>query len=101
MSGKKSRDKGYRGERNLVKLLNEAGIEARRIPLSGATWMKGDLVIVNMKAEVKVRKEGFKRIYDWLSGNDLLFLKADRKDYLVVMRLDLFEKILKGGVKSE
>ena len=101
MSGKKSRDKGYRGERNLVKLLNEAGIEARRIPLSGATWMKGDLVIENMKAEVKVRKEGFKRIYDWLSGNDLLFLKADRKDYLVVMRLDLFEKILKGGVKSE
>lgn len=101
MSGKKSRDKGYRGERNLVKLLNEAGIKAKRIPLSGATWMKGDLVIENMKAEVKVRKEGFKRIYDWLSGNDLLFLKADRKDYLVVMRLNLFERILKGGVKSE
>jgi len=35
--GKKSKRKGYRIEYELVKKLNERGIKAKRIPLSGGS----------------------------------------------------------------
>jgi Holliday junction resolvase len=37
MSGRRSRDKGARSERALVKFLQNAGFAAERVPLSGAT----------------------------------------------------------------
>jgi Holliday junction resolvase len=96
--GKSQRNKGYRGEYNLVKMLKEQGVEAKRVPLSGATdFQKGDAIINEMKAEIKSRKSGFKRIYDWLENVDLLFIKADRKPYLVVMPLEKFIKLVKKG----
>lgn len=91
--GKKSRDKGYRGEYNLVKKLAEVGISAIRVPLSGASKdFKNDLLIGKDKdpVEVKVRKDGFKQLYKWLDSAKYLFVKSDRKDYLVVMRLEEF-----------
>lgn len=96
--GKSQRVKGYRGEYNLVKKLNEANIKALRVPLSGQTeFKKGDIVIEDKyTGEVKWRKEGFKEIYKWLENNDFLFLKADRKPYLVVMKLELFIKLMRG-----
>jgi len=36
MAGKGVREKGKRGERELVRVLRERGIEARRVPLSGS-----------------------------------------------------------------
>lgn len=91
--GKSQRQKGYRGEHNLVKKLKEAGVPAQRVPLSGASeFQKGDVIVDGKVAEVKVRKDDFKRIYQWLEDKDLLFIKSDRKDYLVVMKLDDFIK---------
>ena len=96
--GKSQRNKGYRGEYNLVRKLREAGLEAERVPLSGATdFKKGDIVVEGLTGEVKLRKNGFKMLYDWLEGNDFLAVKADRKEYLVVISLELFIKLLKGG----
>ena len=96
--GKAQRSKGYRGEYFLVKKLREAGLEAERVPLSGATgFKKGDIVVEGLTGEVKLRKNGFKMLYDWLDGNDFLKVKADRKEYLVVIPLELFIKLLKGG----
>ncbi len=93
--GKSQKRKGYRGEHNLVKLLKKAGLNAERVPLSGATeFAKGDVVVEGLVGEVKLRKDGFKQIYKWLDDKDLLFLKADRKPYLVVMELDEFMKLL-------
>lgn len=90
--------KGYRGENELVKKLKEAGFDAKRIPLSGATdYKKGDVEIEEFTGEVKLRKDGFKKIYEWLGNNDLLFIKADRKKYLVVMYLDRFIELLRRG----
>jgi len=95
---KKSRNKGYRVEHSLVVVLRDAGIKAHRVPLSGSTdFLKADLVIGKYKAEVKARRAGFKEIYKWIEGRDLLFLKADRRDYLCVMRLETFIQLLKGG----
>jgi len=99
--GRFQKRKGYRGERNLVQILKKAGFEAQRIPLSGSTsFAKGDILIEKKRMEVKWRKDGFKQLYKWLENVDYLALKADRKEYLVVMRLSEFIELL-GGVRRE
>ena len=96
MSGRKSKSKGYRGEHNLVTRLNENQIKAKRVPLSGASYIKGDVVITKLgKAEVKWRKDGFKELYKWLGNNDFLFVKRDRDDYLVVLKIEKWMKLVK------
>lgn len=95
--GKMQRNKGYRGEHNLVRILKESGIKAKRIPLSGATeFQKGDVQIQDFIAEVKLRKNGFKQIYKWLENSDILFIKADRKPYLAVIPLELLVDLLQN-----
>lgn len=96
--GKFSRDKGYRGERYFVNKFKDAGLNAVRVPLSGATeFEKSDLFVEGLKAEVKVRHDGFKELYKWLEGKDILCLKADRQDGLVVLPVDKFIELLKRG----
>jgi Holliday junction resolvase len=96
--GKESRDKGYRGEHNLVNMFKSEDINAVRVPLSGATeFAKGDIILDNnLRCEVKVRKSGFKQIYDWLEDKDLLFVKSDRQEYLCIMPISVFIKLFKG-----
>lgn len=98
--GKSQKDKGYRGENNLRHLLQDAGIECKRIPLSGASAILPgcDLLIGEdeRQAEVKIRGNGFKKLYDWLANNEYLFVKADRLPYLAVMRVDDFIKLVLG-----
>lgn len=84
---KAQRDKGNRFERQIVNLLKDSGIDAKRIPLSGATWLKGDLLIGNEVAELKKRGNGFKQIYEWIQESRYLIVAADRKEPLMVMRL--------------
>jgi hypothetical protein len=68
-----------------------------RVPLSGAVeGFEGDLLLEGKKIEVKARHDGFKELYKWIEGKDLLALKADRRDFLMVMRLDDFVKLMKG-----
>lgn len=101
--GKASKNKGYRGENNLRHLLQDAGIECQRIPLSGASAITPscDLLIgeAQAEAEVKVRATGFATLYKWLFGNKYLFVKADRQDYLCVMRLKDFIEICKQSLR--
>lgn len=98
--GKVSRDKGARGERLFVRLLQEAGIAAERIPLSGAAGgsFSGDITCpvlgVDRRFECKLRADGFKELYKWLHGNHGLFIKADRREPLVVLKLDDFTDLL-------
>ena len=102
--GAKSRRKGYRIEHELVELHRAAGIEARRVPLSGGVegW-EGDLRIQSalgeLRAEVKARAggEGFKVLERWLGDGDLLFLRRDRSAPLVVMGWCFYTRIMMGG----
>ena len=115
MNGKRSRDKGGRNERAIVNLLRELGVQAKRVPLSGACdGFKGDVQIKKCLfpnvspgcpsspnpmanplrcgcepkvAECKVRANGFRQIYRWLGDNDLLFLRSDRNEWLVVQKV--------------
>lgn len=48
LSHKGSRQKGKRLEHDVVKALKQIGIDAKRVPLSGAlSWLKGDVVEFN------------------------------------------------------
>lgn len=95
MGGKMSRDKGARREREFVHRLNESGIPAERVPLSGAAGgsFGGDIRIGDgFVAECKARKNGagFATLEGWLEGNDYLFLQKDRSDPFVCMTWDRF-----------
>ena len=84
--GKKSRDKGNRFEREIVNQALAAGKDAKRVPLSGASWLKGDVLLDGEIAECKKRAAGFKQIYAWIEESRYLIIGADRKEPLIVMR---------------
>jgi len=97
--GRQSRDKGNRAERAIAKFLQDRGFAAERVPLSGAAGGSylGDVTIpvlgADRVAEVKVRANGFGQLYSWLEERDLLIVRADRKEPLVVIPLKLAAEI--------
>jgi len=107
VAGKGVREKGKRGERELVRILRERGIGAHRVPLSGSVeGYESDVILQlgdrQLVGEVKLRKDGFKSLYRWLKGKDLLFCRANRREWLVVIRLgDWVDFFCKPLVKGE
>jgi Holliday junction resolvase len=101
--GKAPREKGNRAERAIVKFLQGHGFAAERVPLSGSVGgsYEGDLTIPILGAdcvvEVKCRADGFKELYRWLIDRDILIVRADRREPLVVLPLKLAAKIAAGG----
>lgn len=97
--GRASRDKGNRAERAIVKFLQERGFAAERVPLSGSAGGSylGDLIVpvlnVDRVVEVKVRAKGFRELYRWLEERDILIVRADRSEPLVVLPLKLAAEI--------
>lgn len=93
--GKASRDKGNRSERAIVRLLQQHGLAAERVPLSGSMRGRysGDVSVpllgIDRKIEAKCRADGFRELYKWLEGADFLVVHADRKPMLVVLPLKL------------
>ena len=92
MSGRKSRDKGARTERAIAKLIG-----ARKV---FRAWMSGhdlELEVGDrvLAIEVKCRAVGFGQLYGWLDGSDVLILKADYQEPLVVTRLSLAAELMK------
>jgi hypothetical protein len=104
--GRRSRDKGNRVERALVRLLQDHGFGAERIPLSGAAGGRftGDVTVpvlgIDRRIEVKCRGTGFGQIYKWLAGADMLFIKRDRDETLVVLPLSLAIEIAKAAERG-
>jgi hypothetical protein len=104
--GRRSRDKGNRVERQIIEGHKQLGIHAERYPLSGATRFRGsghdvDLYIFGKDeapavAEVKSRAsgEGFTTLERWLGEYDLLVLRRDRADPLVVLPWSTWARLL-------
>ena len=95
--GRVSRNKGKRGELEFAKLIG-----GKRVPLSGAQdGFENDVIGLGMKWEVKRRKDGFKTLYKWIEDErekpDALAIRADRKPWLVVIKLDKFLEIIGGN----
>jgi hypothetical protein len=97
--GRRSRQKGNRAERAIVAFLQESGFAAERVPLSGSAGGKyiGDVTIPlvgrDMCAEVKVRAHGFGQLYAWLDGREILIVRQDRREPLVILPLRLAAEI--------
>ena len=72
--GRRSRDKGNRAERAIVRFLQEHSFAAERVPLSGSAGGRyvGDVTVPvigrDLLAEVKCRADGFRELYAWLDG---------------------------------
>jgi hypothetical protein len=104
--GKASREKGNRAERAIVKFLIERGFAAERVPLSGSAGGSylGDLTVpileVDRVVEVKCRADGFRELYKWLQDRDILMVRADRKEPLVVLPLKLAAEIALASDKN-
>ena len=104
MSGKAPRDKGLRLERLAADILRSYGLDAKRVPLSGSmNGFKGDielqLIAGMLIGEAKSRANGLIKLYQWLGENDLLIVKQDRCDPLVVMDLRRFARLI-GELQS-
>lgn len=104
--GRASRQKGDRFERDCVHRLHALGLRASRVPLSGAAGGDyGDDLRVEVggrdeHVECKTRARAWFDLFGWLSGVKpprFLFIKADRTDTLVVMTLDTFAHLARGG----
>jgi hypothetical protein len=97
LSDRRSRDKGNRAERAIVRLLQAQGIAATKI--SGLYKPGADINVpllgVDRAVEVKCHAEGFRELYSWLNERDMLIVKADRQEPLVVLRLGLAAEIAK------
>lgn len=104
--GRASRQKGNRTERAIVRLLQARGFAAERVPLSGAARVRfgGDVSVpvlgVDRRVEVKCRGNGFRQLYDWLVDADLLTVKCDRGEPLVVIPLKLAAEIAEAAERG-
>ena len=94
MGGRSSKRKGDRIEREIVNKHLAAGIPSWKVPLSGAIGgsLAGDVRVGpqgldQLRGEAKGRANGagFVTIKRWLKDMDLLFLREDHCDPLVVM----------------
>jgi Holliday junction resolvase len=105
--GHASRQKGNRTERAIVRLLQERGFAAERVPLSGAARGRfgGDVSVpvlgIDRRVEVKCRNGGFRKLYKWLDGADLLIVRADRCEPLVVIPLKLAVEIATAAERGK
>lgn len=109
MGGKAARVKGASFEREIVNWHKERGVDAERIPLSGA--MKGNYASdiklgpnLALTAECKRRARAYQDLYDALDqdNSDMLFVRRDRGRTLVVLPLDTYEAFLEwiGWIKE-
>ncbi len=87
--GLRSRVKGKRAEREIVALAREHGLDAER------TWQTAqaadpaaracDVLIAAKRAQVRVARRGFERLYGALDGVAFAFLREDRRPWLAVL----------------
>ena len=90
-----SRRKGATEERAMVRYLQARGFAAEK---SSRTGYRGpDLSVpllgVDRSVECKVRAKAFGQLYRWLGNADLLIVRADRREPLVVIPMWLASEI--------
>ena len=81
--GRSPKRKGDQGEREICKLLS-----GNRTYWQPGQETKPDLIDVPYlgRGEVKRRRDGWKQLYAWLADNDFLAVRADHKEWLVILR---------------
>lgn len=98
--GSSERRKGSGFEREVVRFFeNYLGVEAYRIPLSGAArGFKGDVVVPELfedrAIECKYGNKVPKTPYLWLGDNAALIMRRKREPPLIIMRLSDWADLL-------
>jgi Holliday junction resolvase len=104
--GRSPRRKGDTVEREIVRKHVDLGVHAERYPLSGASRFRGaghDVDVyafgkdaAPLVAEVKSRKcgAGFVTLEQWLADFDLLFLRRNHADPIVVVPWRVWARLL-------
>jgi hypothetical protein len=96
VSGLHSRRKGARVELAIAELTG-----ARKVSRAYQAGYDLELLLGDdrmLRIECKARADGFRELCSWLNGRDVLIVKADRQEPLVVLRLGLAAEIAKRTV---
>jgi Holliday junction resolvase len=98
MSGRRSKDKGYRYENELRLEFIECGLDCRRVPLSGAGDEKGDIVLTctwgqEMRGEAKRRARLPAYLTGALDQHDFAVFREDRGKSFVLLTLKRFQEL--------
>lgn len=105
----KSKRRGYAVEKLLERKHRDAGIPCERVPLSGSIGgaYAGDLAIPSVSGreftiESKARKTGtgFKVLEGWMEDKDILMIKRNNQEPMVVMSWEIYEKLMKRYYES-
>lgn len=80
MSGKAPRDKGNRGEWELVRICESHGLSCKRTPCS----KKPDLTVEGRPVSVKRRANGMEWAYRDLEDHDYILFRTDRRGWLQI-----------------
>ena len=97
--GLKSRRKGMGFESEVVKLLQAAGLDARKI---SGMYVPGPDVSCpvlgrDRKLECKRRARAFGTLYGFLNGSYAAVIRDDRCEPMVIMRLEDWARLALGG----
>jgi hypothetical protein len=98
-----SREKGRRTELAIVRLLQDRGIAAEKVSRAGYNGPDLNIPLLgrDRDIEVKCRADGFRELYSWLCDRDVLILKADRKEPLLVVRLSFAGEVAIAAERSK
>jgi hypothetical protein len=94
VSGLRSRRKGARVELAIAKLIGARKISRAYQAAHDLELLLGDDRM--LRIECKARAVGFRELYSWLRERDVLIVKADRQEPLVVLELALAVEIARG-----
>jgi hypothetical protein len=90
-----SRRKGATEERAMVRYLQARGFSAEKSSRAG--YRGPDLTVpllgIERVVEVKCRANGFRELYAWLADRDILIVRANRREPLVVLPMWLASEI--------
>lgn len=96
--GRRNRQRGQEGEREVVALIREDfGIAHKGRNLGQERDGGEDIDLGAWKVQVKRRKR-IAGLYEWLGNADLATIRADGKGWLVVMPWPLFAKLAREEV---
>jgi hypothetical protein len=96
MTGLRSLRKGVRVELAIAKLIG-----ARKVSRAYQAGHDLELPLGDermLRVACKARANGFRELYSWLNERDILIVKADRQEPLVVLRTSLAAGIAKRTV---
>lgn len=98
--GRRNRQRGQEGEREIVALVRQdLGLELNGRRLGQERDSGHDVDIGTLRAQVKRRKR-LNALYSFLEGADVACIRADGKQWLVLMEWPLFVKLAREELKA-